>query len=81
MVRYTIENEQSPITVAYGYDHISGVFLSVCDKRLKYDSTRPLKLIMCSKTVEYRTLYPGTERILIYILVNSDSELKYPGLL
>ncbi|KAG4071689.1 hypothetical protein HA402_011843 [Bradysia odoriphaga] len=36
MVRYTIEG--SPISIAYGYDHITGVFLSVVDDRLKYNS-------------------------------------------
>lgn len=36
MVRYTIEG--SPINVAYGYDDVTGVFLSVYDRRLKYDA-------------------------------------------
>lgn len=35
MVRYTIEG--SPIHIAYGYDKMTGVFLSVYDDRLKYD--------------------------------------------
>lgn len=35
MVRYTIEG--SPIHIAYGYDELTGVFLSVYDNRLKYD--------------------------------------------
>ena len=36
MVRFEIEGD--PIKIAYGADPISGVFLSVYDKRLKYDS-------------------------------------------
>ena len=36
MVRYIIK--QGPITVAYGTDEVSGVFLSVSDSRLEYDS-------------------------------------------
>lgn len=35
MVRHTIAG--SPINIGYGYDHITGVFLSVYDNRLKYD--------------------------------------------
>lgn len=34
-MRYTIEG--TPINIAYGYDAITGVFLSVCDDRLKYN--------------------------------------------
>lgn len=35
MVRYTIDG--TPIHIAYGYDHMTGTFLSVYDDRLKYD--------------------------------------------
>jgi hypothetical protein len=37
MTRYTIEVEGSPISVAYGYDEINGIFLAVTDERLAYD--------------------------------------------
>jgi hypothetical protein len=37
MTRYTIEVEGSPISVAYGYDEINGIFLAVTDERLEYD--------------------------------------------
>jgi hypothetical protein len=37
MTRYTIDG--SPISVAYGDDKLSGVFLSVYDDRLKYDES------------------------------------------
>ena len=34
-MRFIIDG--APISVAYGVDQFSGVFLLVCDKRLKYD--------------------------------------------
>jgi len=37
MVRYEIKGQN--ITVAYGLDHVHGAFLSVFDKRLRYDDT------------------------------------------
>ena len=38
MPRYTIQSEDSPISIAYGSDDSTDYFLSVFDKRLKYDS-------------------------------------------
>jgi hypothetical protein len=36
-MRYEIEG--SPISVAYGEDHVSGIFFSVFDSRLEYSET------------------------------------------
>lgn len=39
MVRYTLD--QGPIQVAYGFDHVTGHFLSVVDERLIYQPDAP----------------------------------------
>ena len=51
MVRYEIQQDDN-ITIAYGYDQLNGLFLSVYDKRVRWDKTNTNEMNeICNKYV------------------------------